>query len=222
MRPRQLKTEGRCVLVYKASGTPLAGRPPIVLLHGQHQDHMQLASLGTVFEPDTVTYALRAPRVQTDGQNVVGHYWYYGDSLCTPEASTLGDSLYQVERFLLDRAEGDAAQAQRFILIGIDQGGVLALTLAGVWPELIQAVIAIDACLPAIPAEANLAQGDVTDMPVLLVRHTQSHGVLADTARALASRRAAVKTVVANHWTTAVELREFIASQLSATTELNS
>ena len=209
-------SEGRCVLVSRTAGVRGVSAPALVLLHGQYRDHMQLASVGEPFEAVATTYALRAPRVQTDGNNVIGYYWYYGEGLCLPEASTFGDALYQVERFVLDRdAEGDSS-ASRFVLIGIDQGGVLALTLAGVWPELVDAVVAIDACCPKVPAEAGLPQRALTDTPVLLVRQAVSEDLLQEAERQLVSRGANVELMTVADYSAARELRDWIGSRLGA------
>lgn len=111
-------------------------------------------------------YSLRAPRTQTSGHDIVGYYWYVGDTPCQPETSTFGDALQQVERFILDRAEENSGAG--FALVGRDEGAVLALVLAGIWPELVRGVGAIDPCLVHIQESWELPQSALDGISVLL------------------------------------------------------
>lgn len=159
VRDEQLNSS---LLLYQASG--VIGNPPVVLLHDRYGDQDQLAEVGHDIEECFRVYAVRGPRAQMagNGREVHGYYWYIGESLSQPEASTFGDGLFQVEQLLFDLLEKEN-QGQKFILVGQGQGGVVALTLAMIWPELLQSVVAIDATLPEnlleLPLEAKRLDG---------------------------------------------------------------
>jgi predicted esterase len=210
MRSGQLNPPGRCILAHVTAGTSSPERLSAVLLHGQNQDLGQLAEIADALKADRATYALRAPRVQTDGHAVIGHYWYYGTSLCDPEASTFGDSLFQIERFILDRAEEAPPAFNGFMLVGIDQGGVLALTLAGVWPELIHAVVAIDSCLPALPPAVNLPLKPCSAKPILLIT-SRDQNLDTATAQALQAQGAAVTVTSSQFSSIAAKVKAWAA-----------
>lgn len=75
--------------------------------------------------------------------------WYSSISPPLVEPIGFGDSLIQLEAFILEEAAQEWAAAN--ILVGIGQGGTMALMLAALWPELCRAVIAVDAIWPTVP-----------------------------------------------------------------------
>lgn len=168
MRTQQLSDgeRTRSVLIHTRSGAATPDRASVILLHGRYGDHTELDDLKEVAAEERSVYSLRAPRTQTSGHDIVGYYWYVGDTPCQPEASTFGDALQQVERFILDRAEENSGEG--FVLIGRDEGAVLALVLAGVWPELVRGVGAINPCVIDVPKSWELPQRSLDGMSVLL------------------------------------------------------
>ncbi|WP_066557197.1 alpha/beta hydrolase-fold protein [Croceicoccus bisphenolivorans] len=67
----------------------------------------------------------------------------------TVEPVGFGDALIQLEALTLD--EVSAQPAGGCVLVGVGQGGSMALVLAAIWPELFSAVIAIGAMWPKVP-----------------------------------------------------------------------
>lgn len=75
--------------------------------------------------------------------------WYSSISSPLVEPIGFGDSLIQLEALILEEAAQELTAAN--ILIGIGQGGTMALILAALWPEFCRAVIAVDAIWPIVP-----------------------------------------------------------------------
>lgn len=152
MRAGQLNdtpAPGRFVLVHRHTGRA-TGRPTVVLLHDRYDDLTALDAIARELEPDHAVLAIRGARTQIRDQFVHGYYWFIEHEPCHPEASTLGDALAQLELGLLEH-EAQAGDAG-FALVGRGQGATVALLLATGWPELVRAVVAIDGCLPPLPA----------------------------------------------------------------------
>jgi pimeloyl-ACP methyl ester carboxylesterase len=79
------------------------------------------------------------------GTDTFGYYWFLGPYE-RPELTTFGDSLYHLETLLIDLVSARGNDA--CFLVGRGEGGVMALTIATIWPELLSGVISIDGPLP--------------------------------------------------------------------------
>ncbi|NMA70323.1 MAG: hypothetical protein GX961_00170 [Firmicutes bacterium] len=100
-----------------------------------------------------------------------GRSWFAMQGLAHPEPTSLGDSLVEMERFLLDTVLAVAEKGESpvpILLLGLDQGALLALSLACVWPETVSGVAAIGGYLPEIPGWVP-DDRPLHGMPVLLV-----------------------------------------------------
>lgn len=94
---------------------------------------------------------------------------WFGGTLERPEPSSFGDSLAQLEKFVYDvRNRAQTSEGSRPTLLGFDQGAVLALTAALVFPDLLGGVIAIDGGVPSFRLWAPPAI-DLAGLPVLLI-----------------------------------------------------
>lgn len=78
--------------------------------------------------------------------------------------STLGDGLYQLELLLDENLKRYGSE--KLSLLGYGEGGMIALTLAAIFPDKVETVIARDAYLPlnldAMPVVASLAGVQIT------------------------------------------------------------
>ena len=157
---------GKFVLVHRHTGRA-SGRPTVVLLHERFEDLTALDDLARELERDHAVLAIRGARTQIRDQFVHGYYWFIEHETCQPEASTLGDALSQLELGLLEHEA--QAGAAGFTLVGRGQGATMALLLAAGWPELVRAVVAIDGCLPELPAGLAPAAGRQDALRVLLL-----------------------------------------------------
>lgn len=157
---------GKFVLVHRHTGRASA-RPTVVLLPERYEDLTAFDDLARELERDHAVLAIRGARTQIRDQFVHGYYWFIEHEPCQPEASTLGDALAQLELGLLEH-EGQAGGAG-FTLVGRGQGATVALLLAAGWPELVRAVVAIDGCLPELPAGLAPAAGRLDALRVLLL-----------------------------------------------------
>jgi hypothetical protein len=121
------------------------GNPCLVLhdRYGMLADSRQLAA--ELAPPDALTICIQAPRLQTSGGvgKAAGYYWYVGPRE-RPELTSLGDTLFHLEKLLLN----ETASGRKACLIGKGEGGSVALLSAMTWPEKVMRVIAIDAALP--------------------------------------------------------------------------
>ncbi len=189
----------RSVLVYREEGTAENASTVVVALHGYGASSAQLLpllrSIGKafhIFAPDAPQPV--SPHVYGNDE---GQSWFTAENISNPEPSTFGDSLYQVEQFLLDVVESQNRQERSQVyLLGFDQGAVLALSLACVWPELLGGVVAIQGCLPEIPGWTP-PDTRMNGLPFLLV-HNPADALLCDImtrTEAELSRRGARVTV---------------------------
>jgi pimeloyl-ACP methyl ester carboxylesterase len=140
-----------------------------------------------------------------------GHNWYAAPDPAHIEPASFGDSLWQIEQLIHDVVEESdegipAAGAPRpalptgcrVTLLGFEQGAVLALTLACLWPELVERTIAVCGYLPGVRGWEPPAR-TMDGLPVLLIH--DPHDPLPLTARAertveLLTRRAAKPQIV--------------------------
>ncbi|MBK1794172.1 alpha/beta fold hydrolase [Devosia sp. WQ 349] len=128
-----------------------------------HDRWQMLEDAVTVAErlgPDALAVSVRAPRAQSRGGTgqVMGYFWAVGPQ-DYPELSTLGDGLYQLELLLDENLQRYGRT--KLNLLGYGEGGMVALTLAAIFPDKVEAVIVKDAYLPlnidAMPIRASLA-----------------------------------------------------------------
>ncbi|MDB5075264.1 MAG: hypothetical protein JWO42_1443 [Chloroflexi bacterium] len=141
----------------------------IIPLHGYKGSREDLIPLARAVGPQTRIVAPESVNMVFEGRQTTGHMWYRMLELGHPEPGSVGDSLWQLEQFIYDlqdaRQEGEAWPP---LLLGYDQGAVMALMLALIMPDFLAGVIAIRGYLPDIrnwPIEAQA----MNNLPVLLV-----------------------------------------------------
>jgi pimeloyl-ACP methyl ester carboxylesterase len=119
---------------------------------------------------------LQAPKGVYLGRELVGYTWLVGP-LLQPSPVHYGDSMQELERFFwdeIDRQEGESADLP--FLLGVEQGALMALSMAAATPDLLSGVIAIDAVFPIVPGwEPPLAPLD--GLPVLLAGDANAAGM---------------------------------------------
>jgi predicted esterase len=99
---------------------------------------------------------------------LVSHTWF-GGTWQHPEPASFGDSLAQLERFVCDvRSRETGTGAPSPVLLGVDQGASLALSLALMVPDLITGVMAIGGGLPTFSDPTLLAPVEAR-LPILLL-----------------------------------------------------
>lgn len=166
---------------------PIEGQPWL-LLHDRYGTLDDSSALAVHSGPDARTIAVQAPRLQTTGGlgHTHGHYWYFGAKL-TPELSTLGDALFELETLLLEIAS--MSRTERVGIIGGGEGGVMALLLALLWPEKLFEVVAIDAGLPHNLSDIPIEQRSLGGLKLSLINPDADSW---DTTRAILTEIGAV------------------------------
>lgn len=144
----------------------------IIALHGYEGGSAQwlpvtdaLTAAGRVLIPEGPRPAV------VYGRHTKGRSWYAMQGLVQPEPTSFGDSLVEMEQFLLDTVQelrGRGETLPPILLLGLDQGALLALSLACVWPETVSGVAAICGYLPEIPGWVH-DDRSLNGLPVLLV-----------------------------------------------------
>jgi predicted esterase len=164
----------RSLLVYQDL-PPDAGEPAatVIALHGHGGTVDQLVPLCRQLQVPVHIVAPQAARPvnaadRTYSPDAPGGYrWHFGDRDAEPEPATFGESLWSVEQFIYDVADR-VGPRQPLVMLGVDQGATLALTLAAVVPDYIAGVAAVDGFLPVIRGWSPPYVG-VTEPPVLLL-----------------------------------------------------
>jgi hypothetical protein len=161
-------------LLFTAHDGPSSG-PPFLVLHERYGSLDSARVLGQLLGSTAFRVAVRSVRLQTTGGDgeTYGFYWYVGPEE-QPELSTLGDGLYQLELLLLQIFRDSGYK--KIGLLGAGEGGVVALLMGLVRPELISIVVAIDAHLPINFASIPIEIPALDDLPVLLVQRENATG----------------------------------------------
>jgi predicted esterase len=161
----------RSMLVYQEIPEHAIGKATIVGLHGRGGDLDQLCPLVRDLGPLQLIAPQAArpvsPATQGHGSSADGFMWYFIQELGYPEPATFGEGLWLVEQFIYDVRDRQGAKRPLF-LVGFEQGGVLALTLAAVVPEMLAGVAAICGYWPDIRGWSPPVE-DLNRLPVLLV-----------------------------------------------------
>ncbi len=135
------------------------GAPHLVLaLHANAEDAVQGLAFGRSIAPDAHVIAPSSPRPLDPryGQDEDSHtrkLWFFVQGGFI-EPTLFGETLRQIELMLHDLVECERASAHAEApvwVVGRREGGVLALALAVVWPELIDRVVVEDAIFPSVP-----------------------------------------------------------------------
>jgi predicted esterase len=170
----------------------------VIALHGDRGGLNDLIPFAESLSPAIRIVAPEAARGVYQALEIVSRTWF-GGTLDAPEPASFGDSLAQLEKFVYDvRNRAQTPSAQRPLLMGFDQGGVLALTAALVFPDLISGVIAIDGGVPTF-RRWSPPELDAAGLPVLLIDDPAETKLLPDTmatsVERLRQRGAAVEQV---------------------------
>ncbi|MGH2549348.1 MAG: hypothetical protein ACRDHN_08155, partial [Thermomicrobiales bacterium] len=151
-----------------------------------------------------------------------GYTWYIGP-LTSPPPVFYGDALMELERFLWDEVERQKPNnATLPILLGIEQGAVMAIAAALAVPDLLSGVIAIEGRYPIVPGwEPPLAPmnklpvllidppGGITPAPNMLIENDLVHQLNAWDAVAshVVASEAGVPSSILVEWVAAQEIR---------------
>lgn len=150
------------------------GGAPIITLHDHTQFGKDVADLGVAASPDGRVIALESYKGVFVGKEIVGYTWFLGPQEA-PSPIFFGDSLSEIERFLWDEVDRSTSEAPELpFLVGIGQGGTMALATALAVPELISGVIAIDAFLPKVGGW-NPPLAPMNNLPILLINPRASN-----------------------------------------------
>lgn len=159
------------------------GGPSVITLHDQNQFGKDVADFGTAASPNGRVIALESYKGVFVGKEISGYTWFLGPTE-RPSPIFFGDSLSEIERFLWDEIDRSGEESPALpILLGVGQGGIMAIATALAVPELISGVIAIDAFMPKVPGW-NPPLAPMDKLPILLVNPAESNdsGVLSGNA----------------------------------------
>ncbi len=191
---------GRSQLVYRAlEAMQQPEQATVIALHGRNGALDDLVPLARMLGPRVRVFAPEAARGVYDGLALVSHTWFGLRADGQPEPASFGDSLFQLEQFVYDVVDrAPARDARRLpLLLGYDQGAVLALTAATVIPDFLGGVMAVCGFLPTIPGwNSPIERSD--GLPVLLVgdpRDSESTTRIQESGERLRGRGADVTAV---------------------------
>jgi predicted esterase len=170
------------------------------MLHGHNGGLDDLIPLGRLLGKDFEIVVPEAARGVYLGRELISHTWYGGWQLLRPESASFGDSLAQLEKFLYDvRARRLEDEAGPLVVIGYDQGAVLALTLTQVVPEQLGGVVAIAGALPELRGWTPPI-AETGGVPILLVADPEDREVPETAIEETRQRLRAAGSPVAVEW----------------------
>ncbi len=149
------------------------GTPLVITLHDHNQFGPDVAAWGKTATPDGRVIALESYKGVFVMRDIVGYTWFLGPNTA-PSPSFFGDSLQEIERFLWDVIDRSGeTEPELPYLVGIGQGGIMAIAAALAVPDLLSGVIAIDAFLPVVGGwDPPLAP--VNNLPILLINPVET------------------------------------------------
>lgn len=149
------------------------GTPLVITLHDHNQFGPDVAAWGKTAAPDGKVIALESYKGVFVMRDIVGYTWFLGPNTA-PSPSFFGDSLQEIERFLWDVIDRSGeTEPELPYLVGIGQGGIMAIAAALAVPDLLSGVIAIDAFLPVVGGwDPPLAP--VNNLPILLINPVET------------------------------------------------
>ena len=201
-----------------ATGRAAAGRAgtrppaaPAVVLRGVESDGERLTALAGALAPARTLVVPQPLRHLYLSRAHVGQRWFVTSIDGDVEPATFGDALYAVEQLTTGARERWGAPP---LLVGHGQGGVLALALAAIAPELLAGVVALDATLPVVPGWERPAC-DAGGLPVIVLPGAQP-GADAERTRDQLTAIGARVTVVAAARDAATTLATALDAELAA------
>jgi predicted esterase len=161
-----------CMLVRREVVAPNGAAAVLLALHGHGGGVGQLEPLGRVLGSDLAMVLPQAWRTLhihgMDEAEDPGHSWFFNFADDSPEPATYGDCLMELENLVYDIRERHSSKVP-IIVVGIDQGAVLALGLCGVVPDYLVGVAAIGGNVPKIKGWTP-PFADFMGLPALLIR----------------------------------------------------
>ena len=161
-----------CMLVRREVAAPNGAAAVLLALHGHGGGVDQLEPLGRVLRSDLSMVLPQAWRtLHIHGMEEAGdpgHSWFFNFADGSPEPATYGDCLMELENLVYDIRERHTPKVP-IIVVGIDQGAVLALGLCGVVPDYLAGVAAIGGHMPKIKGWTPPYE-DFMGLPALLLR----------------------------------------------------
>lgn len=147
---------------------PQPAAPTIITLHGYNRRGKDYGEYARAAAPDGRLLGLESYKGVFANKEITGYTWYVGP-LTTPPPIFYGDALMEIERFLWDEVERQKPNdALLPILLGVEQGAVMAIAAALAVPDLLSGVIAMEGRYPIVPGwEPPLAP--LNNLPILLV-----------------------------------------------------
>ena len=147
---------------------PSGNAPTIITLHANNDRGKHYDAYARAAAPHGRLLGLESYKAIFAGKLITGYTWYPGP-LTTPPPPFFGDALMELERFLIDEVDRQQPNdAVLPILVGVEQGAIMALAAALAVPDLLSGAIAIEGRFPLVPGwEPPLAA--LNQLPILIV-----------------------------------------------------
>lgn len=163
--PEPMDDVRTCVLERIVEADDAMRNGTLIGLHDECSTHADIVPFLRLIADGRRVIAPRSARWAGYGQG--GRYSWFS-SVAPPfiEPIGFGDSLMQLESFVLEHHCAVAVRGTT--IVGIGQGGTMAIALAALWPELFRAVVAVDASWPEVRGW-HLPERDMSGMTLLVV-----------------------------------------------------
>ena len=145
-----------------------SGSPRIITMHDHNENGQAHAEIARAVAPAARIVGLESYKGVYVGREITGFTWYPGP-IEQPPPIFFGDSLIEIEKFLLDELDRqETSEPERPFLLGIRQGGVMALGAGLAAPDTLSGIIALDAMLPTVHGW-NPPLAPLDGLPILLL-----------------------------------------------------
>ena len=131
---------------------PAAGDPAgaLVLLHGRGVDENDLFPLLDLLDPERRLAAF-TPRAPLQPPGHTGNHWYVVERVGYPEPQTFASTYERLDSWLASVADATGVPAERTILGGFSQGGVMSYAMGlGAGRPVPAAILALSCFVPTV------------------------------------------------------------------------
>lgn len=170
----------RSALTYRVIESPDPhARATIIALHDTEANGDEILPFLNAIGWSGRVMTVLPPRGVYVGRRLVGRSWFCTAPTGDPETSSFGESLWHLERFVLDHFHDSDEPASRPLLLSYGQGAILAVVAISYLLDRVRGVIAINGYIPRLSQSVRL-MADLARLPVFLLSDRENASLRLD------------------------------------------